>query len=79
MFTKIPSDIKLKSNIQRQMEKLAEVKLIPQDESGNRGLINLFRNIIANEAQRQDLLNFHHLGTEHLSLMSSRSLVSKHQ
>lgn len=64
MFTADPSMVKTEANIQAQLNKLEEVKLLPLEITGDRGLVNPFRGFVANDAQRHDLLNFLQIGTE---------------
>ena len=62
VFLGDPSDSKSEANVQSQMDKLAQVKLLPHNITTNRGLVNPFRNLTASTAQREDLLSFHQLG-----------------
>ena len=65
MFAADPSVVKTEANIQAQLNKLEEVKLLPLEVTGNnRGLVNPFRGLVANDAQRHDLLNFCQIGKE---------------
>ena len=64
MFTADPSVIKRETNIQAQLDKLEEGKLLPLEITHNRGVVNSFRDLVANDAQRHDLLNFHQIGRE---------------
>ena len=64
MFAADHSMAKTEANIQAQLNKLEEVKLLPLEITGNRGLVNPFRGFVANDAQRHDLLNFRQIGTE---------------
>ena len=57
--------VKTEANIQAQLNKLEEVKLLPLDITGNnRALVNPFSGLVANDAQRHDLLNFRRIGKE---------------
>ena len=56
--------VKIEANIQAQLNKLEKVKLLPLEIIDNRGLVNPCRGLVANDAQRHDLLNFHQIGTE---------------
>ena len=60
-FTKDTVTQKSEGNVQTLMKKISEVRLLPVTTL-NRGLVNPFRKITANEAQRHDLLNFHQIG-----------------
>ena len=65
MFAADPSVVKTEANIQAQLNKLEEVKLLPLEITGNnRGSVNPFRGLVANDAQRHDLLNFRQIGKE---------------
>ena len=64
MFATDPTRVKTEANIQAQLNKLEEVKLLPLEIIDNRGLVNPFRGLLANDAQRHDLLNFRQIGTE---------------
>ena len=59
-----PRTIKSETNIQTQLNKLEEGTLLSLEITQNRGLVNPFRNLKANDAQKHDLLNFHQIGTE---------------
>ena len=66
MFSVDTYTVKSEGNIHQMMLKLEEAKLLPLlEEQTNRGLINPFRNIAANDAQTHDLLNFHQIGQSH--------------
>ena len=55
--------VKSEGNVKQIMQKIEEAKLLPLPTvlSVNRGLVNPFRNIIANNAQTHDLLNFRNI------------------
>ena len=62
MFSADTYTIQSEGSIQQMMIELEEVKLIPLlKESANHGLVNSFRNVVANDAQRYNLLNFHQI------------------
>ena len=64
MFTADPSVTKGEANIQAQLNKLEEVKLLPLEITANRGLVNSFRGLVATDSQKHDLLNFHQIGSD---------------
>lgn len=57
MFSADPHTVKSEENISQMILKLEEVKLLPllEKKSPNHGLINPFRNMVANGAQNHDL------------------------
>ena len=63
-FTADPSVTKGEANIQAQLNKLEEVKLLPLEITANRGLVNSFRGLVATDSQKHDLLNFHQIGSD---------------
>ena len=63
VFPKHPVSSKSECNIQCQIEKIVEFELLPNNIDTNRGVINPFRKLTANAAQKHDLLNFHQIGS----------------
>ena len=63
IFTTDVTTQKSELNIQAEMKRLEEVNLRPV-MSYNRGLVNIFRGIVANKSQRHDLLHFHDIGQQ---------------
>ena len=59
MFAADSNTIKSELNIQSHLEKLQEGNLLPTDIHVNCGLVNPFRSLVATDAQKHDLLNFH--------------------
>ena len=64
MFAAGPNTIKGETNIQSQLGKLQEGNLLPTDIPANRGLVNPFRSLVATDAQKLDMLNFHQIGKD---------------
>ena len=64
IFTTDHRITKSEENLTKCMAKVEEANLLPIFEPGsvNRGLINIFSNRTASDAQRHDLLNFHAIG-----------------
>lgn len=57
-FEADPSVIRSEANIQAQLNKVDEFKLLPLKITGNtRGLVNPFRGITANDFKKHDLLS----------------------
>ena len=64
MFSCDSYAVKSEGNIKQIMETIKEANLLPLlgGSSANRGLLNPFRSIVANNAQTHDLLNFRNIG-----------------
>ena len=64
MFSCDSYAVKSEGNIKQIMETIKEANLLPllYGSSANRGLLNPFRSIVANNAQTHDLLNFRNIG-----------------
>lgn len=71
-YTRIltPDHIALKSNANTtaMIQKIKDGNLLPSIVSGNRGLVNPYRNLTATDSQRHDLLNFRSIGLHHFEM-----------